>query len=286
MESYISAVYPLFFAFRIFGVKFESIVSSKCTRLQLLISRCLHYLSTTLFLITVWHDTFQQQKNLIEAFRYVMYVISSIQMIAGRVTFDLSIRSYVQMFNKTGEIMREFNGKEKLFLKKLKLLIRCLCFFPLHGFIQFCFNASQTYGNFFQYYHNLKSKSPTTVFLMFGFFFYSLPFMENQSFSSIGFMVEAVATISVEITLAGLVNKMVVKSLSTLYHLVNCKLPFRKSNKLLIKLDLYSAHVEVWKPFLTIGFLSHVTSSSVIPVLDFILTYLMFACELRNQWSE
>ncbi|GAB6023759.1 hypothetical protein CHUAL_008514 [Chamberlinius hualienensis] len=372
MESYISAISPLFFAFRIFGVKFEPAASSKCTRFQMIISRCLHYLAISLFIFIAFLQTFQPKKNLSEACMFIMCIVSSFQMVAARATFDLSIESYVQMFNKTGEIMREFDGKEKLFLKKLKLLIRCLSYYPVHGIIQYCFNANKSFSELMQNDGKIESVSPVAIVLFLGFLCFSLPvgvvwtatidllvivhfltlyivfkilekmylsgcdehsvsyrkiinfilihrkacrlveftnqtmrnllffwtavkctvplffvlqYIDDGSLTSIGFMVEAIITISIEMTLAGLVNKMMVKSLSTLYHLVNCQLPLKKSNKLSIKLDLYSAHIEVWKPFLTIGFLSHVTPSSVIPVLDFTLTYLLFVCKLRGQWN-
>ncbi|GAB6023758.1 hypothetical protein CHUAL_008513 [Chamberlinius hualienensis] len=108
-------------------------------------------------------------------------------------------------------------------------------------------------------------------------------YLITEDQSAIVALCEAITIVCVHIILAGSVNKMVIKCLENLQFLVQRNFSSRKAARLSAKLELYSVHTNLWKPFLKIGGTSQLTSATAIIVLDYMLTYMLFVYTLHQE---
>ncbi|GAB6024650.1 hypothetical protein CHUAL_009790 [Chamberlinius hualienensis] len=94
--------------------------------------------------------------------------------------------------------------------------------------------------------------------------------------SSILFMAMITVSMCAEIIGAGLVNRIVKKSLERCYQIVHQYLPAFKESKISIKLELYSTYVKVRNPYLTYEGIVKIRNSCITVVINFIITYVVF----------
>ncbi|GAB6024818.1 hypothetical protein CHUAL_009937 [Chamberlinius hualienensis] len=94
-------------------------------------------------------------------------------------------------------------------------------------------------------------------------FFHALHFQHMKTGSSFIIMFSVLIMMSTEVICAGLVNRMVHRSLRKTHQLL-CNFPTKMRMKLSAKLELYNAYIDVSKPYLTIGGLTKLNTSAII----------------------
>ncbi|GAB6024649.1 hypothetical protein CHUAL_009789 [Chamberlinius hualienensis] len=94
--------------------------------------------------------------------------------------------------------------------------------------------------------------------------------------SSIVILTVSVSAMSAETIISGMINKMVCKSLAKCLKNVYLNFPLNKATRISAKIELYCMHVNVSKLGLTLENLTTFRTSSVLNMINFILTYALF----------
>ncbi|GAB6023785.1 hypothetical protein CHUAL_008536 [Chamberlinius hualienensis] len=136
METYTSAISPLLFIFRLFGIEFSH--QTHCNfmaKIQNQLSKLLHLFTQVCLIVGFFLLSFSRKETLVQTLFFIASVVTVMQTVFSRLIIVVFISELKTIVKETEKMLKSFNGEEQTFLKYFKIVMKIMAFHQIYSIV-------------------------------------------------------------------------------------------------------------------------------------------------------